>query len=26
VLGYATIAAIGVASVLLAYWKTRGYA
>jgi membrane associated rhomboid family serine protease len=25
-LGYATIAAIGVASVLLAYWKTRGYA
>jgi membrane associated rhomboid family serine protease len=24
-LGYATIAAIGVASVLLAYWKTRGY-
>ena len=26
VLGYATIAAVGVASVLLAYWKTRGYA
>src|SRR6059058_6242065 len=26
VLGYATIAAIGVVSVLLAYWKTRGYA
>ena len=26
VLGYATIAAISVASVLLAYWKTRGYA
>jgi membrane associated rhomboid family serine protease len=25
-LGYATIVAIGVASVLLAYWKTRGYA
>jgi membrane associated rhomboid family serine protease len=25
-LGYATIAAVGVASVLLAYWKTRGYA
>jgi membrane associated rhomboid family serine protease len=26
VLGYATIGAVGVASVLLAYWKTRGYA
>ena len=26
VLGYATIAGVGVASVLLAYWKTRGYA
>jgi membrane associated rhomboid family serine protease len=26
VLGYTTIAAVGVASVLLAYWKTRGYA
>jgi membrane associated rhomboid family serine protease len=26
VLGVATIAAVGVASVLLAYWKTRGYA
>jgi membrane associated rhomboid family serine protease len=25
-LGYATIAGVGVASVLLAYWKTRGYA
>jgi membrane associated rhomboid family serine protease len=25
-LGYVTIAAIGVVSVLLAYWKTRGYA
>jgi len=26
VLGYATIVAVGIASVLLAYWKTRGYA
>jgi membrane associated rhomboid family serine protease len=25
-LGYATIIGVGVASVLLAYWKTRGYA
>jgi membrane associated rhomboid family serine protease len=25
-LGYVTIAAVGVVSVLLAYWKTRGYA
>jgi membrane associated rhomboid family serine protease len=25
-LGYATIVGVGVASVLLAYWKTRGYA
>jgi membrane associated rhomboid family serine protease len=26
VVGYATIVGVGVASVLLAYWKTRGYA
>jgi membrane associated rhomboid family serine protease len=26
VLGYATIIGVGVVSVLLAYWKTRGYA
>jgi membrane associated rhomboid family serine protease len=26
VVGYATIVAVGVVSVLLAYWKTRGYA
>jgi membrane associated rhomboid family serine protease len=26
VIGYATIVAVGVVSVLLAYWKTRGYA
>jgi membrane associated rhomboid family serine protease len=26
VVGYATIIGVGVASVLLAYWKTRGYA
>jgi hypothetical protein len=25
-LGWITIAAVGVVSVLLAYWKTRGYA